>query len=82
LAYKLIQVAEQKGVKTVLLAGWVSANTRLKSVISSMAVKKHLLFLFPIKNIYSMDNAAMVWILTYYKIIYKQFEQKIGVVKL
>jgi hypothetical protein len=29
-----------------------------------------------------MDNAAMVWILTYYRIKYKQFEEKIWVVKM
>jgi hypothetical protein len=29
-----------------------------------------------------MDNAAMVWINTYYKIKYWKFEEKIGIVKM
>ncbi len=81
LAYKLIQVALQKWVKTVLLAGWVSANTRLKEEITKLAQKNNLKFLHPVKNVYSMDNAAMVGILTYYKVKYSKFEKKIGVVK-
>jgi len=81
LAYKLIQVALQKWVKTVLLAGWVSANTRLKEEITRLSQKNNLKFLHPVKNIYSMDNAAMVGILTYYRVKYWEFEQKIWVVK-
>ena len=81
LAYKLIQVALQKWVKTVLLAWWVSANTRLKEEITRLAQKNNLDFLHPVKNVYSMDNAAMVGILTYYRIKYGQFEKKTGVVK-
>lgn len=82
LAYKLVQVALQKWVKTVMLAGWVSANNRLKEEISKLAKKEKLNFIFPVKNIYCMDNAAMVWILTYYRIKYWEFEEKIWVVKI
>ena len=81
LAYKLIQAAEQKWVKTVLLAGWVSANNRLKQEIKKLAEKKGLNFLHPVSNLYCMDNAAMVGILTYYRIKYNQFEGKVWVVK-
>ncbi len=81
LAYKLIQVALQKWVKTVLLAWWVSANNRLKEEITKLAKKNNLTFFHPVKNVYSMDNAAMVGILTYYKVKYWEFEKKIGVVK-
>lgn len=81
LAYKLVQVALQKWVKNIMLAGWVSANNRLKEEISRLAKKNNLEFLFPISNIYCMDNAAMVWILTHYKIKYWEFEEKIWVVK-
>jgi len=82
LAYKLVQVALQKWVKTVMLAGWVSANNRLKEEITRLAKKHNLEFIFPIKNLYCMDNAAMVGILTHYKIKYWEFEEKIWVVKL
>jgi tRNA A37 threonylcarbamoyltransferase TsaD len=82
LAYKLVQVALQKWVKTVMLAWWVSANNRLKEEITRLAKKHNLEFIFPAKNLYCMDNAAMVWILTYYKIKYWEFEEKIWVVKL
>ncbi len=77
LAYKLVQAALQRGVKTVMLAGWVSANNRLKEEITKLAQKNWLKFLHPVSNLYCMDNAAMVWILTYYKIKYNQFEHKI-----
>ena len=82
LAYKLIQVAKQKWVKTVMLAWGVSANNRLKDEISKLSKKSNIEFTFPVSNLYCMDNAAMVWILTYYKIKYWEFEEKIWVVKL
>ena len=82
LAYKLVQAAREKNLKTVMLAGWVSANNRLKDEISKLCKKEKLEFTFPAKLVYCMDNAAMVWILTYYRIKYKQFEEKIWVVKM
>ena len=82
LAYKLIQVALQNWVKNVMLAWWVSANNRLKEEIQKLSKKHNIDFIFPIKNLYCMDNAAMVWILTYYKIKYWEFEEKIWVVKI
>jgi len=78
----LIQAALQKWVKTVLLAGWVSANNRLKAEITKLAENAWLKFLHPVSNLYCMDNAAMVWILTYYRVKYGEFEQKVWVVKL
>ncbi len=68
LAHKLISWALQKQVKTVMLAGWVSANTDLREKIRQKAWEYNLQFLHPIKNVYCMDNAAMIWILAYYKI--------------
>jgi N6-L-threonylcarbamoyladenine synthase len=82
LAYKLVQVALQNWVKNIMLAGWVSANNRLKEEIQILSKKNNLEFTFPVSNLYCMDNAAMVWILTYYKIKYWEFEEKIWVVKL
>ncbi len=68
LAYKLTLAGEIYGVRTVMLAGWVSANDDLKVKIQKLSSQRGFHFLSPIKKIYSMDNAAMVWILTYYKI--------------
>lgn len=82
LAYKLIQAAKQKNVSTVLLAGWVSANNRLKNAIATLCEKENLDFLYPMKLTYCMDNAAMVGINTYYRIKYSQFEDQIGAVKM
>jgi tRNA A37 threonylcarbamoyltransferase TsaD len=50
------------------LAGWVSANTILKEKLTKLASENGLIFLSPIKNLYSMDNAAMVGIRAHYKI--------------
>ncbi len=69
LAKKLVFAAEKYKVKTIMLAGWVSANSRLKEYIKELIIWKDLKFIFPVKNLYSMDNAAMVWINAYYKIL-------------
>jgi N6-L-threonylcarbamoyladenine synthase len=82
MAWKLVEAARQKWVKTVMLAGWVSANTKLKIEIEKLAHKEWLKFIYPIKNLYCMDNAAMVGINTYYKIKYNKYEEKIWVVKM
>ncbi len=72
LAYKLIHWWIQKNVKTIMLAGWVSANNDLKNKIQTWALRNNLEFIHPIKNLYCMDNAAMIGILAYYKIKYWQ----------
>lgn len=82
LAYKLVQAAKQKNVKTVMLAWWVSANNRLKDEIARLCKKEKLKFMHPTKLIYCMDNAAMVGILTYYRVKHKQFKEHIWVVKI
>ncbi len=82
LAYKLINAAKEKNVNTVMLSGWVSANTKLKETIEKLSTKEKIEFIYPKKLIYSMDNAAMVWINTYYKIKYDKFEEKVWVVKI
>jgi tRNA A37 threonylcarbamoyltransferase TsaD len=65
-----------------MLAWWVSANNKLKAEIEKQAKKEWFNFIFPIKNLYCMDNAAMVWINTYYKIKYNMYGDKIWVVKM
>ncbi|MDD3794329.1 MAG: tRNA (adenosine(37)-N6)-threonylcarbamoyltransferase complex transferase subunit TsaD [Candidatus Gracilibacteria bacterium] len=82
LAWKLVNAATQNNLKTVMLAGGVSANTKLRDEIDRLSKKHNLKFIYPKKLVYCMDNAAMIGILTYYKIKYSQFEEKIGVVKM
>ena len=68
LAYKLVNAWIKKRVWTVMLAGWVSANDKLISLIEEKAEKEWLKFIYPTKKVYCWDNAAMVWINAYYKI--------------
>ena len=67
LSKKLLRAAEQKNTKMILLAGGVSANTKLKNKIQILADIAHIPFLAPTRIIYSMDNAAMVGIRAYYE---------------
>ncbi len=76
LAYKLINYAIKNNISNIALAWWVSANDKLKEKIINLSDKK-LNFIYPVKKLYCMDNAAMVWILTYYRIKYSKFEEKI-----
>lgn len=82
LAWKLVNAAKENNLKTVMLAWWVSANNKLRDEIDKLCKKNNLKFLYPKKLIYCMDNAAMIWILTYYKIKYEQVEKHIWVVKI
>ena len=77
LSYKLLRAAQEKQVRTVLLAGGVSANDNLNERISKEARKQWLSFFAPTKKLYCMDNAAMIGILAYYRIKYNQFEHQI-----
>ncbi|MDD3646642.1 MAG: tRNA (adenosine(37)-N6)-threonylcarbamoyltransferase complex transferase subunit TsaD [Candidatus Gracilibacteria bacterium] len=72
LAYKLVHAGESKRVKTVMLAGGVSANDKLSELIIEMCKEKGLNFTKPQKKVYSMDNAAMVGINAYYKVRYNK----------
>jgi N6-L-threonylcarbamoyladenine synthase len=65
---KLFKAAEQYSIKNLVLAWWVSANKNLKQKIQEEADYLGYNFIYPSKPIYSQDNAAMVWILAYYKI--------------
>lgn len=69
LSYKIINAAKKLWVKTVLLAGGVSANDNLRDKIAQLAKKENLEFLSPTKKVFCMDNAAMIGILAYYKIM-------------
>lgn len=60
-----------------MLAGGVSANDNLNLRINQEAQKLGLTFFAPVKKLYCMDNAAMIGILAYYRIKYKQYEHQI-----
>ncbi len=68
LTKKLFLAIEQFPVSMILLAGWVSANTKLRDRIELEAKQKDVKFLAPSRILYSMDNAAMVGIRAYYEI--------------
>lgn len=69
LATKLIQAAKQYWVSNIALAGGVSANTRLKDMLTSESLARWWSFVAPKNILYSMDNAAMVGIRAYYEYI-------------
>lgn len=71
LSYKLINAWKKLWLKNIMLAWWVSANDKLIEQISKKAIENNFDFIYPVKKIYSWDNAAMVWINAYYKIINK-----------
>lgn len=62
LAKKLIQAAMEFEVKSIAIAGGVSANQRLIEVIEEINKKKNLNlpFFAPTKIVYSTDNGAMI----------------------
>lgn len=72
LAYKLINWAKQNDANTVMLAWWVSANDRLKDILRQECKKEGIEFISPTQKVYSMDNAAMVWINAFYKLKHKK----------
>lgn len=81
LAWKLIFAAKENNIKTVMLSWWVSANNKLRDEIEKLSKKEKIEFIYPKKLVYCMDNAAMVWILTYFKIKYSNYEYITWVVK-
>lgn len=67
LSHKLFHAAEKYNISSIVLAGGVSANDRLRETIEQIAKEKGYSFLAPISKVYSQDNAAMVGILGQYK---------------
>ena len=70
---RLIKAARMYWANTVAIAWWVSANKRLAEYVqelidewnnSDYAVKNglHADFIHPVKNLYSTDNWAMIWV--------------------
>lgn len=66
LAYKLFLAAEKQNIHSVMIAGGVSANDRLRETVEQQAKKHGYYFLAPTSKIYSGDNAAMVGMTAYF----------------
>lgn len=63
---KLARAVDETGVKTILLAGGVSANSMLRAKAAVLAKQKHCTLHIP-KMAYCTDNAAMIAITGYIK---------------
>jgi N6-L-threonylcarbamoyladenine synthase len=60
---KLFKASEYFNIKNIACVGGVSANEKLKSYIKSNMEKYNIQnFYTPVKNLYSTDNAAMIWV--------------------
>jgi N6-L-threonylcarbamoyladenine synthase len=68
LLHKLKKASLQTGIKTICLAGGVSANKGLRNAIQEMAEKNHWKLFIPEME-YCTDNAAMIAITGYYKFL-------------
>ncbi|MBS9784093.1 tRNA (adenosine(37)-N6)-threonylcarbamoyltransferase complex transferase subunit TsaD [Candidatus Gracilibacteria bacterium] len=69
LLHKFFLAQEKCHTSQIILAGGVSASATLRNRIQEKAQNLGIDFLAPKKNIYSMDNAAMIGILAYYKVL-------------
>ena len=74
LVTKTINAAKKLKPKSIILAGGVSANQKLKTTLANQINIQSPIssFLFPISK-YSMDNATMIAIAGYYQAKKKKF---------
>ena len=74
LVAKTINAAVQYKPKTIILAGGVSANKKLRQILATKIKKNisHSAFLIPPSS-YCMDNAAMIAVAGYYHALKKNF---------
>lgn len=70
---KLKKASVQTGIKTICLAGGVSANTGLRKSFLQMGAKYHWKVFIPAFE-YCTDNAAMIALTAYYKFQESNFE--------
>lgn len=69
---KLVMASRQTGVKTIALAGGVSANSGLRHAIQSTAIQESWDTFIP-KFAYTTDNAAMIAVTGYFKFLKGEF---------
>ena len=65
---KTIKAAQEHGVKSIMLAGGVAANQKLKDDLTKEAEQNNLPFFYPELK-YTGDNAAMIAAAAYYNIL-------------
>jgi len=68
LVKKTIRAAIREGIKTIAVAGGVSANSQLRQSFATATAKENMKLYFP-PMVLCMDNAAMIASLAYYKLI-------------
>ncbi|MBE2190500.1 MAG: tRNA (adenosine(37)-N6)-threonylcarbamoyltransferase complex transferase subunit TsaD [Desulfobulbaceae bacterium] len=71
LTVKTVKAALKHKVNNIVVAGGVSANSRLRTLMSERANKKGINVVVP-KMSYCMDNAAMIGFLAYHKLLESQ----------
>ena len=69
---KLVKASKQTGIKTVAIAGGVSANSGLHDAMLALGEKYHWKVFIP-RLSYSTDNAAMVAVAGYFKFLKGEF---------
>ncbi|MBR3492773.1 MAG: tRNA (adenosine(37)-N6)-threonylcarbamoyltransferase complex transferase subunit TsaD, partial [Bacteroidales bacterium] len=69
---KLVKASKQTGIKTVAIAGGVSANSGLHDAMLALGEKYHWKVFIP-RLSYSTDNAAMVAVAGYFKYLKGEF---------
>jgi len=72
LVEKTVQGAQIYGAKTILLAGGVASNRRLRLFLKQKAIEKGLAVSYP-STVLCTDNAAMVGCCAYYKYLRSDF---------
>jgi N6-L-threonylcarbamoyladenine synthase len=72
LVEKIQKAVEQTGIREIILAGGVSANSGLRNAMLQMSEKNNLKIHLPKIN-YTTDNAAMIAITGYFKYLQKDF---------
>lgn len=72
LVNKAVRATKYKGCNTIVLAGGVAANTRLRECMAEMCQKNEIKYTYP-STILCTDNAAMIGCAAYYKYIDQNF---------
>lgn len=69
---KFSKAIKDTGIKTIAIAGGVSANSGIRNAVQEYADRRHLKAFIP-KRSYTTDNAAMIAVAGYYKFLDKKF---------